>query len=181
MSSPGSSTRPRATERRVAAVITAGVVAGVLCGAALGVLWWRLAPRVPVIISPDGSTPNGFQPEGYLAADIAFGVLAAVAGVAIAVGLATMRREHLWSVLVASLLSSAIGTLAMWWVGTRLGTVDIEGLVATTSEQVVVDGPLSLSLPAMFLVWPIASAVVVTILALTDAMSPSADVDDESR
>lgn len=163
--------RHRSTERKVAAVVVAGLIAGLLSGAALGVLWWQLAPRVPVIIGPEGTSPDGFQPEGYLAADIAFGVLAAVAGLAITVGLARMRREHLWGVLVAALLSSAVGTYAMWFVGTRLGGVDIEGLVGTETEQVIVDGPLTVSLPAMFLVWPLASAVVITVLALTDSLA----------
>lgn len=156
------------TQRKVTAVIAAGLIFGTLVGAALGVLWWRLAPRVPVVIDPGATQPGGFQPEGYLAADLSFGALALVAGIALAVGLARMRREHLLSVLVAALLAAAVGTAAMWLVGSSLGHVDIEGLSATTTEQVVVDGPLQVSLPAMFLAWPFASAVVITILALTD-------------
>jgi hypothetical protein len=79
-----------------------------------------------------------------------------------------MRREHLSSVLVAALLAGGVGTAAMWFVGTRLGSVDIDGLSATTDQDLVVDAPLEVSLAGMFLVWPIASAAVVTILALGD-------------
>jgi hypothetical protein len=71
-------------------------------------------------------------------------------------------------VLVAALLASAVGTTAMWFVGTRLGSVDIEGLSATTIEDLVVDAPLEVSLMGMFLMWALASAAVVTILALSD-------------
>ena len=156
------------TSRRASAVLLAGLVVGLVSGAALGVLWWALAPRVPVVVRPGVSFPEGYQPEGYLASDVAFGALALVAGVAITIGLAYMRREHLLSVLVAALLASAVGTAAMWFVGTRLGSVDIEGLVATTTEDLVVDAPLEVSLPMVFLIWAIASAVVVTILALSD-------------
>ena len=156
------------TARRASAVIVAGLIVGVISGAALGVLWWALAPRVPVVVRPGVTFPEGYQPEGFLAADVAFGILAVVAGVAITIGLAYMRREHLLSVLVAALLASAVGTAAMWFVGTRLGSVDIDGLVATTTEDVVVDAPLEVSMPVMFLVWAIASAGVVTILALSD-------------
>lgn len=156
------------TERRPAAVLLAGIIVGLVSGAALGVLWAALAPRVPMVIRPDLAQPEGFQPEGYLAADVAFGALAAVAGVAVTVGLAYMRREHLLTVLLAGLLAAALGTAAMWWVGSSLGSVDIEGLQATTSGEVVVDGPLRVSLPGMFLVWPITAAVVVTVLALGD-------------
>ena len=56
----------------------------------------------------------------------------------------------------------------MWFVGTRLGSVDIEGLSATTTEDLVVDAPLTVSMPGMFVMWALASAVVVTVLALAD-------------
>lgn len=157
------------TERRPAAVIAAGVVAGVVSGAALGVVWAALAPRVPLVVRPEtGVAPDGFQPEQYLASDVAFGVLGIIAGIALTIGLAYMRREHLLDVLLATLLAAGLGTAAMWFVGTRLGSVDIEGLQATTTEEIVIDGPLEVSLPVMFLMWPIAAAVVVTILALAD-------------
>lgn len=156
------------TSRKASAVLLAGLIVGLVSGAALGVVWWALAPRVPVVVRPGVAFPEGYQPEGYLAADVAFGALALVAGIAITIGLASMRRDHLLSVLVGALLASAVGTAAMWFVGTRLGSVDIEGLVATTTEDVVVDAPLEVSMPVMFLIWALASAGVVTILALSD-------------
>jgi hypothetical protein len=155
-----------AIERKLPAVLAAGLVVGLIAGAALGVLWWQLAPRVQLVIEP-GSVTTGYDTGGYMAADVAFSALGAVAGVAIAVGLARMRREHLAGVLAAAMLASAIGTTAMWLVGTKLGSVDIEGLQATV-DQVVVDAPLRVSAPAAYLVWSIASAIVVAVLAATD-------------
>jgi len=157
--------RPERPER---AVLVAGIIVGLLSGAALGVLWWRLAPRVPIVIRPDGSRPQGFQPEEYLAADIAFAVLALVAGIVLTIALAAMRRQHLLGVLAAGLIGSAVGTLAMWQVGTRLGSVDIEGLIATTEEEFVVNAPLAVTMPGVFLVWAIGSAAVVVVLAFGD-------------
>jgi hypothetical protein len=156
------------TARRASAVILAGIVVGLVSGLALGVVWWRLAPRVPLLVQPGAAYPQGYQPEGYLAADATFGLLGLIAGIAITIGLANMRREHLASVLVAGLLSGAIGVAAMWFVGTRLGSVDIVGLSATTTEDVVVDAPLKVAMPSMFLMWPLAAAMVVTVLALSD-------------
>ena len=155
-------------ERRAGAVITAGAIVGLVSGAALGVVWSALAPRVPLVIAPDSTSPQGFQPEEYLASDIAFGLLGLVAGVAVTIGLAYMRREHLLSVLIAGLLASGLGTAAMWFVGTRLGSVDIEGLQATTTSEIIVDAPLTVSLPAVYLMWPVACALIVTTLALSD-------------
>lgn len=157
-------------QRRASAVIAAGLIVGAVSGAALGVVWAALAPRVPMVVREGAAVPDGYQPEEFFASDIAFGVLGLVAGVAIAIGLAYMRREHLLSVLVAALLSAGLGTWAMWLVGTRLGSVDIEGLEATT-QPVVMDGPLEVSLGAMFLMWPLASAAVITVLALSDWIS----------
>lgn len=156
------------TARKASAVIVAGIIVGVLGGAALGVMWAALAPRVPLIVRPDAAYPQGYQPEGFLAADLAFGALALVAGILVTIGLAYMRREHLASVFVAALLAGVLGTAAMWFVGTRVGSVDIEGLIATTSEEIVVDAPLELTLPGMFLMWPLAASGVVCILALSD-------------
>lgn len=156
--------------RRASAVVGAGLVMGALVGAALGVLWWQLAPRVPVVISGADARPDGFQPDGYLAADVAFMALAVLAGLIVTIGLARMRREDLLGVLLASLLAGAIGTAVMWFVGTRLGSVDIEGLIGTTEGEVVVDGPLMVSLPAVFAVWPLVAAMVVTLLAAGDLL-----------
>lgn len=154
--------------RKASGVIVAGLVVGLVSGAALGVVWWALAPRVPLVVRPGVSFPEGYQPQGYLAADVAFGALAVVAGVAIAIGLANMRRDHLVSVLAAALLASAVGTAAMWFIGTRLGSVDIDGLSATTTEDLLVDAPLHVSMPVMLVMWALASSAVVTILALSD-------------
>jgi hypothetical protein len=156
------------TVRKASAVVAAGLVVGAVSGAALGVVWWALAPRVPLVVRPGVSYPEAYQPEGFLAADVAFGALAIVAGVAITIGLANMRRDHLASVLAAAILASAVGTAAMWFVGTRLGSVDIEGLSATTTEDLVVDAPLKVAMPGMFVMWALASAVVVTVLAFSD-------------
>ena len=162
------STVPAHRERPERSVIVAGVLVGALSGMALGVVWWRLAPRATVVIRPDGVRPQGFQPEEFLAADVSFAALALVAGIILTIALAAMRRRHLLGVLLAGLLASIIGTVAMWQVGTRLGSVDIEGLIATTEEEFVVQGPLEVTMPGVFLMWAIASAGVVAILAVGD-------------
>ncbi|MBU6244424.1 MAG: hypothetical protein KGP12_04330 [Actinomycetales bacterium] len=154
--------------RRASAVIAAGGAFGLLAGVALGVLWWRLAPRVPLVVRPGESYPQGYQPDGYLGADVSFAILAMIAGVAVTIGLLAMRREHLISVLIASLLAGGLGSVAMWFVGGRLGSVDIEGLSATTTADVVVDAPLHVSMPAVLLLWPLTAAGLVTVMAFGD-------------
>ena len=155
-------------ERPERSVVVAGMLVGALSGAALGVLWWQLAPRASVVVRPDGVRPQGFQPEEYLAADVSFAALALVAGIIVTIGLAAMRRQHLVGVLFAGLLAGIVGTLSMWQVGTRLGSVDIEGLIATTQDEVVTQAPLEVTMPGVYLVWAIAAAAVVVTLALGD-------------
>ena len=160
--------RSRRPEWSEWSLVISGVVSGLLSGAALGVLWWRLAPRATVAVRPDGASPQGYQPEEYLAADVSFVALALVAGLVLTVALAVMRRGHLLGVLVAGLLASAVGTLAMWQVGTRLGSVDLEGRSATTSEESGTDAPLEVTMPGVYLVWSISAATVVLVLAISD-------------
>jgi hypothetical protein len=151
--------------------LTLGVSAlawGISSGIALGVLWWRLAPRVPLVVRPEGSSPQNYQPDGYLGADLGFCVLAILAGTLLAIGLITMRRQQLLAVLGWGLVAGALGSLLMWQVGVRLGSVDIEGLAATTEVETVVDAPLAVSMPAVLLAWPIATANVMVVIAVID-------------
>ncbi len=154
--------------RRTTSVLAAGIVIGVVAGAALGVVWWRLAPRVSVVVRPDAVFPANYQPDGYIGADVAYAALACIAGVAVTIGLVNIRREHLLSSLWSAILSGAIGSALMWLVGSRLGSVDIAGLSATIDDKVVVDAPLSLTMPAILLVWPATAALVVTVVAFAD-------------
>jgi hypothetical protein len=152
--------------RNALSVTGAGVAVGLITGAALGVLWWALAPRVSVVVSDEGLRTDGFQPQEYLASDIAFGALALVAGMFVTVGLIYMRREHLVATLGAAILASAVGTAAMWLVGTQLGSVDLE--TVDLPEPSVIEGPLEIHMPAIFLVWPLTAAVIVSALSLSD-------------
>ena len=161
-------TGKREVARRASYVIFAGLIVGLVSGIALGVVWWKLAPRTPLIVQQGVSYPEGYQPEGSIGAAATFGLLGFIAGIAITIGLANMRRERLLSVLVAGILSGVVGTIAMWVVGTHLGSVDIEGLIATTTEDVTTEAALGVGMTGMFLMWPVAAALIVTILALGD-------------
>ena len=155
--------------RKASAVLIAGLISAVVIGAALGVVWWKLAPRVSVIVKEGETWPANYQPNEYLGADVAFGALALLAGLGVTIALIYMRREHLLSTLASAILSGFVGSVLMWFVGTRLGGVDIEGLSGT--EEVTVDAPLQLTLPAMIVIWPLTAAVVISIVAAADWFS----------
>ena len=155
--------------RKAITVFITGVIAGGLSRAALGVMWWALAPRVSVVVTPDRVFPENFQPQEYFAANIAFGAIGATAGVLMAIGLVSMRREHLLASLIAALASAVVGTCAMWWVGSHLGFVDLASL--EIPESTVVDAPLEVTLPAMFLMWSLGSSLVILIMAIGDFLA----------
>jgi hypothetical protein len=168
---------PRSGRKAITVFIT-GVIAGGLSGAALGVMWWALAPRVSVVITPDRVFPENFQPQEYFAANIAFGAIGATAGVLMAIGLVSMRREHLLTSLVAALASSVVGTFAMWWVGSHLGFVDLANV--DIPDSTVVDAPLEVTLPAMLLMWPLGSSSVILIMAIGDYLAQRRRVANHS-
>ncbi len=155
--------------RKAVTVFITGVIAGALSGAALGVLWWALAPRVSVVVTPDRVFPESFQPQEYLAANIAFGALGALAGVLMAIGLVSMRREHLLASMAAALASSVVGTFSMFWVGSHLGFVDSVGV--DVPDSTVLDAPLEITLPAMLLMWPLGSSLVILIMSIGDYLA----------
>jgi hypothetical protein len=155
--------------RKASAVLIAGLISAVVFGAALGVVWWKLAPRVSVIVKEGETWPANYQPNEYLGADVAFGALALLAGLGVTIALIYMRREHLLSTLASAILSGFVGSALMWFVGTRLGGVDIAGLSGT--EEVTVEAPLQLTLPAMIVIWPLTAAVVISIVAAADWFS----------
>ena len=87
----------------------------------------------------------------------------------LAIGLVSMRREHLLASLLAALASSAVGTFAMWWVGSHLGFVDLAGV--DIPDSTVVDAPLEITLPAMLLMWSLGSSLVILIMAIGDYLA----------
>jgi hypothetical protein len=155
--------------RKAVTVFITGVIAGTLSGAALGVLWWGLAPRVSVVVTPDRVFPENFQPQEYFAANIAFGALGAIAGVLMAIGLVSMRREHLLASMAAALASSVVGTFAMFWVGSHLGFVDLGS--TDFLDSTVLEASLEVTLPAMLLMWPFGSSLVILVMAIGDYLA----------
>ncbi len=49
----------RRKARRVSAVVIAGLVVSLFSGLALDVVWWQLAPKVPLVVQPGISFQEG--------------------------------------------------------------------------------------------------------------------------
>lgn len=162
------------TVRRGAAVVVAALAVTAL-GALLGVLWESLAPRVVLIVADDGNAyPQGYQPEGYAAADGIAALLCVGAGLVVGLAIVwVMRRavpgdDSLVAALVVGVLLGAIGATALWWTGARLGHVDIDAVIAASTSGDEVTAPVRLRMPGVLVLWPTASVLVVFIAALGD-------------
>ena len=160
--------------RRLAAIVIALV--GVLgLGALLGFVWEALAPRVVLVVASDGNPyPEGYQPEGYMTDDGIAALLCLAAG--LVVGLAAVwvvrrvapRDRALLIALAGVLVLGAVGAGALWWTGERLGAVDFDATLAASPEGTTLTAPLTLRMPGVLVLWPLASVVVVFIAALGD-------------
>ena len=160
--------------RRLAASLVAVLGAAGL-GALLGLVWEALAPRVTLIVASDGKPyPEGYQPEGYMTDDGIAALLCLGAGLVL--GLAAVwvsrraaSRDHALLVALASVLVlGAVGALALWWTGERAGSFDFDAVVASSPEGTAVTAPLTLRMPGVLVLWPMAAVLVVFLAALGD-------------
>ena len=150
------------TEVREAAVV-AVVVA--LCGALLGVLWWWLAPSVPLV--GDVVDKNWVvyfkdtEGEQAVGVDGTFTLLALAFGLVSAVAVFLIRRRGGVPLVVALAVGGFLGSLLAWRVGVWLGpTEDVIAHAKDVGKGVAFSAPLKLGAKGVWLVWPLAALVV---------------------
>jgi len=137
-------------------------------GAVLGVAWWWWAPRVVLDVFGDQAFPADFQPGGYMTDEglaallcIAGGVIVTIAFIAL-----TRRRGVLATapgVVAWVTLVGLIGAGAMWFVGTRLGAVDLPAEIAQVGDGGQVVTGLVLRMPGIIVLWPLTSGVLLAL------------------
>nr|WP_202446994.1 DUF2567 domain-containing protein [Streptomyces sp. SID5468] len=149
----------------VAALVVA--VSGVL----LGLLWFWLAPRVPLI--SDGSVVYLKDPEGEqsVAADGWFTLMALGFGALSAVAVYFWRRGGGVALAVALAVGGLLAALVAWRIGVWLGpTHDVAGHAKAVGAGKVFSGPLQLRATGSLLAWPVAAMAVY--LLLTSLLTP---------
>ena len=62
----------------------------------------------------------------------------------------------------------AVGALALRWTGEWLGDFDFDAALAASPEGTTLTAPLTLRMPGVLILWPLASVVVVFVAALAD-------------
>jgi membrane protein YqaA with SNARE-associated domain len=162
----GPGLRTELTEAAVVTVVTA-LVGGVL----LGLLWWWLAPHVPLV--SDGSAVYFKDTEGEQAVGVdgTFVLLALGAGALSALVVFLLRRHGGVPLVVALTLGGLLGGVLAWRLGVWLGPeTDVAARAKEVGQGVTFSAPLKLAAKGALLVWPMAAMLVH--LCLTAVFGP---------
>jgi hypothetical protein len=160
------------TELRDAAVTTVAVaVSGVL----LGVLWWWLAPSVPLVGDlVDKSWVvylKDSEGEQAIGVDGTFTLLSLALGLLSALVVFVLRRRGGVPVVVALGVGSLLGSLLAWRLGVWLGPAqDVIAHAREVGRGTTFPAPLKLGAKGALLTWPIAALLVH--LGLTSLFGP---------
>jgi hypothetical protein len=156
------------TELREAAVITVVVA---LAGVLLGVLWWWLAPHVPLVADDSAVYLKDTEGEQAIGVDGTFTLLALGFGAVSALGVFLVRRRGGVPLVVALAVGGLLGSLLAWRIGTWLGpTQNVVAHAKAVGKGVTFSAPLKLGAKGALLAWSVAALVLH--LGLTALFGP---------
>lgn len=160
------------TELREAAVAAVAVALG---GVLLGVLWWWLAPRVPLVGDVVGDNWAVYlkdsEGEQGIAVDGTFTLLALGFGAVSALAVFLVRRRGGVPLVVGMAAGGLLGSVLAWRLGVWLGPAqDVIAHARTVGKGVTFDAPLKLGAKGALLAWPFAA--LVSHLGLTSLFGP---------
>lgn len=152
------------------------MVAVALAGALLGVLWWWLAPHVPLVGDVDAQGNwavylKDTEGEQAVGADGTLTLLALAFGFVSALAVFLWRRRGGVPLVVGLAVGGVLGSLLAWRVGTWLGpSSDVLAHAKAVGKGVTFSAPLKLGAKGALLAWSFAGLVVH--LGLTALFGP---------
>ncbi|MEU7408060.1 AAA family ATPase [Streptomyces sp. NPDC042638] len=160
------------TELREAAVLT---VVSVLGGVLLGLLWWWLAPHVPLVGDEIDKSwvvyLRDTEGEQAIGVDGTFTLLGLAFGLVVGVVVFLWRRRGGVPIVVALGLGGLLGSLLAWRLGVWLGPEsDVLAHARAVGKGVTFSAPLKLSAKGALLAWPLAG--LLAHLGLTALFAP---------
>jgi hypothetical protein len=156
------------TEVKEAAVVTVAVA---LAGVLLGVLWWWLAPHVPLVADDSAVYLKDTEGEQAIGVDGTFTLLALAFGAVSAVVVFLVRRRGGVPLVVALAVGGVLGSLLAWRIGIWLGpTQNVVAHAKAVGQGVTFSAPLKLGAKGALLAWSLAGLVVH--LGLTALFGP---------
>ncbi|MFJ5994400.1 AAA family ATPase [Streptomyces sp. NPDC092370] len=150
------------TELREAAVIAVAVALG---GVLLGVLWWWLAPHVPLVGNVVEKNWVVYfkdtEGEQAIGVDGTFTLLGLGFGVVSALVVFLLRRRGGVPLVVGLALGGLLGSLLAWRIGVWLGPEqDVIAQAREVGRGVTFSAPLKLGAKGALLAWPLAALVL---------------------
>ncbi|MFJ3227596.1 AAA family ATPase [Streptomyces sp. NPDC086783] len=150
-------------------------VAVALAGVLLGLLWWWLAPHVPLV---GGLVDKKWvvyfkdtEGEQAIGVDGTFTLLAVAFGAVSALGVFLMRRRGGVPLVVGLAVGGLLGSLLAWRIGVWLGpTQNVIAHAQAVGKGVTFSAPLKLNAKGALLAWSLAGLVVH--LGLTALFGP---------
>ncbi|MFF5492986.1 AAA family ATPase [Streptomyces aquilus] len=160
------------TELREAAVITVALALG---GLLLGVLWWWLAPHVPLVGDVVEKRwivyVQDTEGEQAVGVDGTFALLGLAFGVVSAVVVFLLRRRGGVPLVVALGVGGLLGSLLAWRVGVWLGPAqDVLAHAKSVGKGVTFSAPLKLGAKGALLAWSLGALLMH--LGLTGLFGP---------
>lgn len=172
------SSRPVVTKPDgIAALVVA--VAVTACGLPLALLWWWLAPRMPVFAADDGAVLGEPQPNEYVASDLTYILICTPFAVLAAVAVWQLRRYRGPTMLVGL----AVGVLGADYLAYRLGEWFGEKHIDRILESVRAGDSFTLPIVELrltaFLFIPVIIALIVYAVPAGAHQHPDLDDDPE--
>ncbi len=156
------------TEVREAALITVGVALG---GLLLGVLWWWLAPSVPLVSDGTAVYLQDSEGEQAIGVDGTFTLLALGLGALSGLVVFLLRRRGGVPLVLALTAGGLLGSVLAWRLGVWLGpTQNVVAHAKQVGEGVTFPAPVELNAKGALLSWSVAALVVH--LGLTSLFAP---------
>jgi len=132
------------------------VIALVLLGGPVGLLWATLSPRVAVVTGADGPQLVVPESKAFVAADGLFLVVAAVAGICCGLVVWTLARRHGVTVVLALAVGGVLASLVAWKTGRLLGLHDYRAALKAASPGRTLTMNVELRATGVLVGWSVA-------------------------